>query len=306
MNQFTREKPLVSIVIPSWFTHQGQHGKYGEHETFWFGSECLKRLLETSTGIKDIGNRPIFELIIIDNGSTLTQEDIDESIGRASFASMGHLKSSELVLTNESKNVEKSKFSIEDYWSQADILIRNKNNLGFGPAVNQGIAVARGEYICCLNNDILVWDGWLNALLNVFSIPNPPKPVGVVMPALVQKLRDAREAIKLEKIECTKNAGVYSPGAEFGSLWIARTDLLRKIAQNRDGYQVLDEGFVNGKEDRLLWLEIRKLGLETYRTHDTRVFHQGQMSCGKTKDRHLYRESNTKLLKKEKERLGFL
>ena len=104
MNQFTREKPLVSIVIPSWFTHQGQHGKYGEHETFWFGSECLKRLLETSTGIKDIGNRPIFELIIIDNGSTLTQEDIDESIGRASFASMGHLKSSELVLTNESNS----------------------------------------------------------------------------------------------------------------------------------------------------------------------------------------------------------
>ncbi|NLI13370.1 glycosyltransferase [Pelotomaculum propionicicum] len=43
-------------------------------------------------------------------------------------------------------------------------LIRNDSNLGFAMACNQGMAAARGKYICLLNNDTIVSRGWLSHL----------------------------------------------------------------------------------------------------------------------------------------------
>lgn len=45
------------------------------------------------------------------------------------------------------------------------ILIVNKENRGFGKANNQGLAVARGEYIMFLNTDVRVLDGAINTLV---------------------------------------------------------------------------------------------------------------------------------------------
>lgn len=42
--------------------------------------------------------------------------------------------------------------------------IRNKENLGFSKAVNQGIKIAKGDYICLLNNDTVVTSYWLTRL----------------------------------------------------------------------------------------------------------------------------------------------
>ncbi len=45
------------------------------------------------------------------------------------------------------------------------IYIENKDNLGFGKANNQGLKIARGEYIMFLNSDTVVLDGALNKLI---------------------------------------------------------------------------------------------------------------------------------------------
>jgi GT2 family glycosyltransferase len=44
-------------------------------------------------------------------------------------------------------------------------IVSNARNLGFPAAVNQGLRVARGEYLILLNNDVVVTDAWLDQLV---------------------------------------------------------------------------------------------------------------------------------------------
>ncbi len=48
-------------------------------------------------------------------------------------------------------------------------LIVNVNNRGFSAGNNQGLAIARGEYVMLLNNDTVVTEGWLTRMLAVFE-----------------------------------------------------------------------------------------------------------------------------------------
>lgn len=45
-------------------------------------------------------------------------------------------------------------------------VIANPVNLGFGAGNNQGLAVARGDYIALINNDLVVTDGWLERMID--------------------------------------------------------------------------------------------------------------------------------------------
>lgn len=251
-------KPSLSIIIPSWFK-EGQDGKFGKNETYMIAAECLSRLIEVTP-------KELYQLIVVDNGSTLEEYDCNKVC------------------------------SPREYFSWPDILIRNKENLGFAPAINQGIALANTEYIMQMNNDILVWEGFVEQMLEDFIkkekefSPN----VGLLMPAIIKEKINFWDVLKMEKeeINMTTNAGQFGPAAEFGSCYLGRREMFIKVAQNRDGYQVLDENFQIGfGEDRWLYREIRMLGLETYRTHNVRVLHVGNLSMGKKKQEPGTREA---------------
>lgn len=61
-------------------------------------------------------------------------------------------------------------------------LIKNRENLGFAKASNQGIKISRGEYIFLLNSDTIVREGALVKLIN-FAQKTPD--AGVVGPKLL-------------------------------------------------------------------------------------------------------------------------
>ncbi|RYD03774.1 hypothetical protein N752_18680 [Desulforamulus aquiferis] len=58
-------------------------------------------------------------------------------------------------------------------------IINNSNNLGFGAACNQGMAIAKGEFVLILNNDVVVTSGWLTRMI---KLANSSKEIGIVGP----------------------------------------------------------------------------------------------------------------------------
>jgi GT2 family glycosyltransferase/glycosyltransferase involved in cell wall biosynthesis len=59
-------------------------------------------------------------------------------------------------------------------WADADParrrVILNADNRGFGPAVNQGLAAASGDYLVVLNNDTIVGPGWTRGMRRHFEV----------------------------------------------------------------------------------------------------------------------------------------
>jgi O-antigen biosynthesis protein len=60
------------------------------------------------------------------------------------------------------------------------VLIKNKENLGFPKAVNQGILLSKSPYLCVLNNDTEVYKGWLSEMIKVAE---SDAGIGIVNPA---------------------------------------------------------------------------------------------------------------------------
>jgi O-antigen biosynthesis protein len=70
-------------------------------------------------------------------------------------------------------------------------LIRNRRNEGFGPAANQGAAVAQGRYLCFLNPDCLVRTGWLEPLIEALE---DDSRAGAVIPRFLNPDGTVQEA----------------------------------------------------------------------------------------------------------------
>jgi GT2 family glycosyltransferase len=48
-------------------------------------------------------------------------------------------------------------------------IIQNKTNMGWSPANNQGMKIAKGEIIVCISNDMMVDKSWIREIVNVMQ-----------------------------------------------------------------------------------------------------------------------------------------
>ncbi len=87
-----------------------------------------------------------FELIVVDNGST---------DGTRMYL---------LELAEQRDNVK---------------IVLNEQNEGFAGGCSQGMALARGEYVLLLNNDVIVTEGWLSRMLRPLEVD---PTIGIVGP----------------------------------------------------------------------------------------------------------------------------
>lgn len=146
-----------------------------------------------------------------------------------------YLKDYELILVDNGSTVDA--YYLQD---KADVYIRNKTNLGFAPAVNQGLKIARGEYVSVCNNDIEFLHDWFSLASDNFK-PN----TGVIS----SHLHDHDPEHKVGR-------QVADWQLMFGALWMTTREAIDKV-----GY--LDEGYKVGMwEDRDYWKRMEAQGYE--------------------------------------------
>jgi len=140
---------------------------------------------------------------------------------------------------------------------EADIYVRNQSNLGFAPAVNQGLKLARGEWLVVMNDDIELIDDWLAMAREAWK-----ETTGVICSHLLA-----------HDPECKVGRMVASWGYFFGALWMTRREIVDEV-----GY--LDEGYERGMfEDRDFVLRILQTGREMVKVGH--CIHIGNATWGK-------------------------
>jgi len=121
---------------------------------------------------------------------------------------------------------------------QADVYVRNPTNLGFAPAVNQGLKIARGDWLVVSNNDIEFMHDWPHAAISAWV-----DGVGAISSHLHDSDPEHKVGIELAPW-----------GHMFGALWLTRRDVLDRI-----GY--LDETYERGMfEDKDFWRRLQSAG----------------------------------------------
>ncbi len=159
-------------------------------------------------------------------------------------------------------------------------LVENPENRGFSGGNNQGMQLARGRYILLINNDLLVFDGWIERMLELF---NRYPDAGVVgsMTDHASGLQVVAEAGSLSAEELpafaerfrTRWRGRVIPCRRVvGFCMLFRRELLEEIG-------LLDESFGSGNyEDDDYCLRAELAGYRNLLAGDVFVHHAGGAS----------------------------
>lgn len=162
------------------------------------------------------------------------------------------------------------------------ILIKNNENLGFAPAVNQGILKAKYDYIFSLNNDTEIKKGSIKAMLdliqeeNVFSVQ-----AKMLQSSNRQLIDDAGDEYNLlgwtKKIGENQSSDNYPHVFEIFSS-CAGAALYKKDVLNEIG--LFDDNFFAYMEDVDLAIRSQINGYKNLLCPDAIVYHIGSATSG--------------------------
>ncbi len=289
--------PLVSIILLNW---------NGWSDTI----ECLESLYQL--------NYPNYILIVVDNDST------NDSIEKIKEYAKGNLrvkskfvkyyKKSIPLIILEGNNIERESNVIRENEKRYGnlnkklILIKNKKNYGFAKGSNIGIKYAlkclNPEYILLLNNDTIVYPGFLSDIvnssinqnrvgiigpkINYYSDPLVPTPTG--LPGFIGKSGFHRTVNPRDNkpIEC-----------DFitGCCYLIPTDIAYRVS--------FDEDFFLLWEDMDFCCQIRNLDLKIIYIPNIVIYHKLAQSRGAKSKISTYYENRNMLLYLKKNRKLF-
>lgn len=166
-----------------------------------------------------------------------------------------HCPDNEIIIVDNASDLGVSYMKKE-----AHIYIRNDNNRGYGPAVNQGFDVATFNWLVACNNDVEFLDDWITAAKKAWR-----PSIGAISSHLLD--HDPERKVGIEEAP---------RGHMFGALWLTHRHVLDRVG-------VLDEAYKTGMfEDRDLWERINQSGFKFRKVGH--VNHVGNASWGKVSD----------------------
>jgi GT2 family glycosyltransferase len=134
----------------------------------------------------------------------------------------------ELVVVDNGSEPEAASYAA----AAADNAILNRRNLGFAHGMNQGLAVARGQYVAFCNNDTILPRGWASMLLET-AAAHPT--AGIVVPALTAARGSV--TVRSEPGDAVEVLPPFSapPGAV---VYVMRADLVRQLGAWNEEYEI--------------------------------------------------------------------
>jgi GT2 family glycosyltransferase len=173
-------------------------------------------------------------------------------------------------------------------------VVLNPTNLGFARANHAGEALATGNVLALLNNDLILNPGWLEPMLAV--VQNPQLGAGAVGNVQTRVADCALDhsgvhvtpSGQLDHVRVLPTSDVEHSRvfAVTGACCLIRRDVFESVG----GF---DEAFVNGGEDIDLCLKVKAKGLHVYMAYQSVVQHHVSLSRDRTS---LQNEVNSRLL----------
>jgi GT2 family glycosyltransferase len=173
-------------------------------------------------------------------------------------------------------------------------IILNDTRRSYAASNNAAAAVARAEFLCLLNNDLVLTPGWLAPMLRAFDQFPDAGVVGNVQRNPSTGRYDHMGFVFGDN-GVPWHFGKYFPFRPYRGYteWRAVTTaccLIKKsVFLEAGGF---DEQYINGSEDVDLCLRLGRAGHRHYVANESIVFHHGSSSAG----RHAFNEANEQRL----------
>lgn len=156
-------------------------------------------------------------------------------------------------------------------------LIRWEENQGTTKAWNAGIKAARGEYVCVINNDVIVSPKWLEGLLK--TLLNAPEDLGVLSPSTnevtynlnISPNNEGYKIFKQESLHMQSQKEVLWQDSLVGAGMVLTRKLINKIG-------LFDERYFAYYNDLDYLLALVSAGFKSYTTNQSMIYHFGGAS----------------------------
>ncbi|GAW29465.1 glycosyltransferase [Carboxydocella sp. ULO1] len=228
---------------------------------------------------------PLVSIIIVTfNNLSLTKQCIDSI-----FANTLYPNFEIIIIDNNSNDGTKEYLKGLEATDARVTVILNEKNYGFAKANNQGLKIAKGEFLVLLNNDTIVSRGWLDALVQHAK----REDVGLVGPVtnsignqakIEVDYKSPSEVNEFAWKHCSKNKGIIFDIPMLAMYCV----VMRREVFEKVGF--LDESFELGMfEDDDYSHRVKLAGYRVVCAEDAFVHHFGGASFGKLEEQR-YKE----------------
>ena len=189
----------------------------------------------------------------------------------------------EVIIVDNGSSDKSKEYIKSNSFNFPVVLIENSENMGFSPAVNQGILQAKNEFVFSLNNDTEVRKGSIKALVDLISSSEDIFSVQAKMLQYKNKelIDDVGDEYNL--LAWTKKTGENHKSSEYGEVKeifssCAGAAMYKKSVLNEIG--MFDDNFFAYMEDVDLAIRSRISGYRNLLCPDAIVYHIGSATSG--------------------------